>query len=179
MPIPSPRKGESNDSFMGRCMGDKTMLADYSDPKQRAAVCYSSLRDARGPSAGKPPSKAMAGCPMGGDCPMDPGDETCPEGADCPMGMGGRKWVGVDVHRAYSVLEVKSAKDDQRIIHGTATTPSTDRMGDIVEPLGISVPKHTPLLWQHDRDKPVGVVTFAKPTKDGMQFEAQLPHVTE
>ncbi|REM98765.1 peptidase U35, partial [Mycobacterium tuberculosis] len=33
-------------------------------------------------------------------------------------------------NRAYSVLEVKSYDDDQRIIGGWATTPEADRYGD-------------------------------------------------
>ena len=33
--------------------------------------------------------------------------------------------------RAYSVLEIKAVSDDERTIEGIATTPSTDRMGDI------------------------------------------------
>ena len=41
------------------------------------------------------------------------------------------------MNRAYSLLEVKQVDDDARIIVGTATTPSPDRVGDIVEPLGV------------------------------------------
>lgn len=76
--------------------------------------------------------------------------------------------------RAYSVLTVKSVDTEQRIIRGTATTPSPDRMGDIVMPLGIKYKNPLPLLWQHQTDKPVGSVKFDKPTKDGVDFEAQI-----
>jgi HK97 family phage major capsid protein/HK97 family phage prohead protease len=81
--------------------------------------------------------------------------------------------------RAYSLLEVKSVEDEQRIIRGLATSPSPDRLGDIVEPLGVSFKNPLPLLWQHDSKRPVGTVKFEAPTADGIEFEARLPRVEE
>lgn len=81
--------------------------------------------------------------------------------------------------RAYSVLEIKSVAEDRRVIRGVATTPAVDRVGDIVEPLGVSFKNPLPLLWQHQHDKPVGTVKFDKPTKDGVTFEAELPQISE
>jgi HK97 family phage major capsid protein/HK97 family phage prohead protease len=83
------------------------------------------------------------------------------------------------MNRAYAVLHVKAVEDDERVIRGTATTPSPDRVGDIVDPLGVSFKNPLPLLHQHDSDKPVGTVTFDKPTKDGITFEARLPKILE
>ena len=40
MPIPKPTNGEKEKDFISRCMGDKIMLQDYPDNKQRAGVCY-------------------------------------------------------------------------------------------------------------------------------------------
>jgi HK97 family phage prohead protease len=82
-------------------------------------------------------------------------------------------------NRAYSVLQIKSISEDKRIIRGIATTPTTDRMGDIVESTGVSFKNPMPLLWQHQHDKPVGFVKFDKPTKDGITFEAELPQIAE
>jgi HK97 family phage prohead protease len=79
------------------------------------------------------------------------------------------------MNRAYSVLTVKAVDDDQRIITGVATTPEPDRMGDVVEPLGVKFKNPMPLLHQHDSHAPVGTVKFDKPTKDGITFTAQLP----
>ena len=50
------------------------------------------------------------------------------------------------MNRAYSILEIKTVSDDQRIITGTATTPSPDRVGDVVEPLGVKFKNPLPLL---------------------------------
>ncbi len=83
------------------------------------------------------------------------------------------------MNRAYSILTVKAVEEEQRIIRGVATTPSPDRVGDIVEPLGVKFSNPMPLLHQHDSDRPVGTVTFDKPTKDGITFEARLPKIEE
>lgn len=83
------------------------------------------------------------------------------------------------MNRAYSVLSVKAVDDEQRVIRGIASTPSPDRMGDVVEPLGAKFKTPMPLLWQHQHDKPVGLVEFAQPNKDGIPFEARLPEITE
>lgn len=83
------------------------------------------------------------------------------------------------MNRAYSVLAVKSVQDDKRIISGIATTPTVDRVGDIIEPLGVKFKNPLPLLWQHRHDQPIGTVKFEKPTKDGIVFEAEIPIVEE
>jgi HK97 family phage major capsid protein/HK97 family phage prohead protease len=83
------------------------------------------------------------------------------------------------MNRAYSVLDIKSIDGEQRIVMGVATTPTPDRMGDIVEPLGVQFKNPMPLLWQHRTDSPVGQVVFDKPTAKGINFTAQMPIVHE
>ncbi len=81
--------------------------------------------------------------------------------------------------RAYSSIILKSVSEEKRIIRGVATTPRTDRVGDIVEPLGVEFVNPLPLLWQHQHDKPIGTVKFDKPTKNGITFEAEIPIIEE
>lgn len=83
------------------------------------------------------------------------------------------------MNRAYSILDIKSVDEDQRIIEGIASTPSADRMGDVVEPMGAQFKLPMPLLWQHDSRQPIGEVFFAKPTKNGIPFKAKLAQVDE
>ena len=85
------------------------------------------------------------------------------------------------LNRAYSILNVKEIVqgEDFYVIKGIATTPSTDRYGDVVEPLGAKYADEIPLLWQHQNDKPVGLTKFGKPTKTGIPFEARLPVIKE
>jgi uncharacterized protein len=81
--------------------------------------------------------------------------------------------------RAYSVLDIKSTDGDKYVIEGLASTPTPDRYGDIVEPLGAVFKTPMSLLWQHDADKPVGQMTFARPTKTGIPFEAKITKASE
>ena len=78
------------------------------------------------------------------------------------------------MQRAYAVLEIKGIDDDSGIIEGMATTPATDRMGDIVEPEGAEFKLPIPLLWQHDAKQPIGHVIAAKVTKAGISIKAKV-----
>jgi HK97 family phage prohead protease len=83
--------------------------------------------------------------------------------------------------RAYSILDVKGVADDDKFVYveGIASTPTVDRQGDSVDPMGAKFTAPMPLLWQHDAHKPVGQMTFARPTKSGIPFKAQIPKITE
>lgn len=85
----------------------------------------------------------------------------------------------IRTERAYSLLDIKSLNEDQRIIRGMATTPTPDRMGDIVEPLGAKFKNPLPLLWQHDTKQPIGKTSLGKPTKNGIPFEARIAKTNE
>lgn len=78
------------------------------------------------------------------------------------------------VERAYSRIEVKSFDDDLREIRGIASTPSTDRMGDVVTPSGAKFDLPIPLLWQHWHDSPIGNVVKATVTDAGIEIVARL-----
>ncbi|UAK23661.1 HK97 family phage prohead protease [Sphingomonas nostoxanthinifaciens] len=78
------------------------------------------------------------------------------------------------MNRAYSILDVKSVSDGDRVMSGVASTPKADRMGDVVNPLGAKFKLPMPLLWQHDHSQPIGTVEFAKPTESGIPFSARI-----
>lgn len=86
-------------------------------------------------------------------------------------------------HRAYATLSIKGMSDDdkpgKRTFSGIASTPSTDRMGDIVEPKGAQFKLPIPLLWQHDSRQPIGWVTAAKVTANGIDIEGEVADVPE
>ncbi len=83
--------------------------------------------------------------------------------------------------RAYSIVEnIKAAEEgDERVIRGIATTPSVDRMGDVIDPMGVQVAGDIPLFLYHDSWQTVGRAKLGKATKDGIPFEARLPLVKE
>lgn len=77
-------------------------------------------------------------------------------------------------NRAYSLLEIKEMDDDARVIMGIASTPTPDRMADVVLPEGAVFKLPIPLLWQHRSDQPIGNVTQAKVTKKGIEIVAEI-----
>ncbi|KXF78544.1 hypothetical protein ATN84_01760 [Paramesorhizobium deserti] len=78
------------------------------------------------------------------------------------------------MNRAYSLLDIKNIDDDQRVITGIASTPSPDRMDDIVLPEGAVFKLPLPLLWQHNHSEPIGHVTKAKITTAGIEIVAHV-----
>lgn len=78
------------------------------------------------------------------------------------------------MNRAYTLLEVKEVNEDARVITGVASTPTADRMGDVVKPEGAVFQLPIPLLWQHDSSAPIGKVTEAKVTKKGIEITAEI-----
>jgi HK97 family phage major capsid protein/HK97 family phage prohead protease len=81
--------------------------------------------------------------------------------------------------RAHSLFEIKSVDDEKRVIEGIATTPTPDRMGDIVEPKGAVFKLPLPLLWQHQASQPVGHVLAADVRDDGIHVRVQVAKVDE
>lgn len=81
----------------------------------------------------------------------------------------------------HSFTEVKASPDanGRRIFSGMATTQMVDRVGDTVNPLGASFKNPLVLLHQHNHEKPIGTVTFEKPTSKGIKFTAEIPVVDE
>jgi HK97 family phage major capsid protein/HK97 family phage prohead protease len=85
----------------------------------------------------------------------------------------------VDPRRAYSTFEVKAIDDDERVIEGIASTPSADRIGDVMEPKGAKFTLPLPLLWQHDQQQPIGEVFDSKVSGDGIRIKARFAKLTE
>jgi HK97 family phage prohead protease/HK97 family phage major capsid protein len=80
---------------------------------------------------------------------------------------------------AHALLHIKSIDSEQRTITGIATTPTPDRGGDVLDPLGATFTNPLPLLLHHDMHRPVGRVTLGKATTAGITFTAELPTITD
>lgn len=78
------------------------------------------------------------------------------------------------MNRAYSLFTIKAVDEDARVLEGIATTPQTDRLGDVVEPKGAAFSLPIPFLWQHKHDSPIGHVTQAKVTDDGILVRVEI-----
>ncbi len=83
------------------------------------------------------------------------------------------------LHRAYSVFSVKSINEDERVIRGIATTPTPDRVSDVLVPSGAKFAADLPFFKHHDSRQVVGRTFLGKPTASGIPFEARIPKVAE
>jgi HK97 family phage prohead protease len=83
------------------------------------------------------------------------------------------------MRRAYSTIEVKAISDSRRTFSGIATTPTADRVGDIVEPTGAEYSLPIPLLWQHDSSKPIGQIQEVRASKSGIVIRGEVFRATE
>ena len=91
-----------------------------------------------------------------------------------------------EIQRGYSMVHVDSIRKaieedgiEYVYISGMATTPTPDRIGDVVEPLGAKFAEMIPLLLFHTSSLPVGNTFLGKPTKKGIPFKARLPLIKE
>ncbi len=82
-----------------------------------------------------------------------------------------------NIKRAYSTMVVKAVDEERREITGIASTPGTDRYGDVVVPEGAKFTLPIPLLWQHEHDQPIGQVISAKVTEAGIEIVARLAKI--
>ncbi len=76
--------------------------------------------------------------------------------------------------RAYSLLELKAVDDEKRILEGIATTPSPDRMNDVIELDGISMSLPIPFLYQHNSKQPIGTVVSKRIVNNQMVVKVQM-----
>jgi hypothetical protein len=64
------------------------------------------------------------------------------------------------VDRAYALLEIKALDQSSRTFSGIASTPELDRVGDMVDPAGVTFRNPLPLLFHHDPKQPIGRVSL-------------------
>src|SRR4029077_3595524 len=80
------------------------------------------------------------------------------------------------ITRAFSTLTLKAIDEEQRIIEGIASTPNSDRKGDVVWPKGAKFKLPLPFLMQHAAtpNESVGHVIEAHVTDAGIRIKARI-----
>lgn len=92
----------------------------------------------------------------------------------CKSRGGTFEAAGEGKMKAYSILELKSFDEDQRILEGIATTPTPDRVNDVIVAEGIEYKLPLPFLYQHNSRQPIGNVIEAKLIKGVMHIKAKI-----
>ena len=75
----------------------------------------------------------------------------------------------------YDPDECATLEEGYRYLEGIATTPTPDRMGDIVDPAGVSYNLPIPFLWQHNSEAPIGNVMMCNQTSAGIKVKVSMP----
>lgn len=83
------------------------------------------------------------------------------------------------MNRAFAVMEFRAVDEEQRILEGVASTDVLDDYDTILVPQGARFTLPLPLLWQHDRESPVGQVLSADVTKTRITIRAQIAKIPE
>lgn len=81
--------------------------------------------------------------------------------------------------KSFDNFEVKELIEEKRTFRGIATTPTQDRVKDILVSTGAKFQLPMPLLMHHDSRLPVGQVTSAKVTQQGVEVEIHFPEIPE
>lgn len=83
--------------------------------------------------------------------------------------------------KAYSALQIKTASETsgERLFKGIASTPTTDRDDDILEPQGATFALPIPLLFHHNHSQPIGEVLTAQVTSKGIEITAKIAQIDE
>src|SRR5690606_8635238 len=81
--------------------------------------------------------------------------------------------------RAYAAFEVKALETERRTFSGWATTPSMDRVGDRINPMGVRFLNPASLLSGHNHGVAIGNARLQKPTDNGVKFDDEIPVVEE
>jgi len=163
MPIPKPTSGESEKDFMGRCMDNDTMQAEYPTNDQRVAVCLSAYRDG---------SK--------GDTDMDTEYQ---DDIDEEV-----KFVESGTLDCQAVFDLEAFEDDDAkgMFSGYASVFGNKDLGNDVVVNGAFAKsvrakgaRKIKMLFQHDTKEPIGVYTKIKEDANGLYVEGQLAMQTQ
>ncbi len=86
------------------------------------------------------------------------------------------------IKHAYSTFEIKAFDESARTFEGIASTPTPDRMGDIVEPKGAKYQLPIALKWQHgkgDIKDPVGWVDSVSVRDNQIHVKGRFAQLNE
>src|SRR6516164_4133886 len=154
MPIPSPRKGESQSDFVGRCMHEASKSPDRTN-EQNVAICLQAWRETH-PSAPPPPSGKQVKQDMLPDDDESYEDfmDRCGEVYDddvCDLIWQDNMTLGGDVRHKTHTSQTVSGFDF------VLSDETPDRLGDIIMAGGwdlTNFKKNPVALWGHRSDMP-------------------------
>tara|TARA_R100001440_G_scaffold19195_1_gene32390 strand:+ start:7895 stop:8752 length:858 start_codon:yes stop_codon:yes gene_type:complete len=158
MPIPKPSSGEGEEDFMSRCMGDRTMQAEYSR-NQRLAICLSSFRG---------DSKESA---------MDLDQESMEEFEETEV---------LDIKAELKAYGDDDEDENKGMFSGYGSIFNNKDLGNDVmmegafaKSIASKGAKGVKLLYQHKADEPIGVFDEILEDRKGLKVKGRLAMGTQ
>lgn len=84
----------------------------------------------------------------------------------------------VDKQIAFSTMVIKAVDEGKREFTGIASTPTPDRVNDVMVPKGAKFNLPIPFLWQHNHLQPIGEITEARVTAKGIEVKGVVKQVS-
>lgn len=183
MPLPKPRPNETQDQFMGRCMGDPTAMADFPKQDQRLAVCFSRWRDRNKmdmPDGMLPePLPTESQDAFMGRCMINPDLMQNFPSSNERNAVCLAQWLDAEVEAANcmggKVLKTFAAPASNDPLEYVMSDERVDRIGDIIEQKGWQLQdfKNNPIaFFNHNSDFPIGNWTNVR--VEGGQLKGRL-----
>jgi len=169
MPIPKPNTGESREDFMSRCLSSDIMQQEYSDNRQRIAICSTSFEDKE---------KHM-------EHAIELEDDFLTAKTDY-FDVEAEFTIITDT-KAYGDDEDDKDKDkDKGMFEGYASVFGNKDLGnDVIEKgafmrsLRRKGPKKIKMLYQHDTKEPIGVFDKVMEDQNGLYVKGRLAMGTQ
>lgn len=193
MPIPKPNTGEKRQDFISRCMGDSTMTSEYSDNKQRLAVCSASFNSKEQSSVetqedNTEDQKHVRNVQETEDSYVIEFGKSMPESDEEEKeDLSEIEQEFVEIHseiKAYHDDEEKNAEEGIFEGYGSVFN-NTDLGNDVIKTgafrksLRKRGAKGVKLLYQHKSDMPIGVFDEIKEDQHGLKVKGRLALKTQ
>lgn len=197
MPIPKPNAGESRQDFINRCMGDKTMEAEYTDNEQRLAVCNTSYDSKENVDAvetqqdNTEDQKHIRNVQETEDSYVIEFGKSMPE-ENQEDEQEKQDTLEVEPEYVEIQTEIKAYQDDEEknaeegmfegygsVFNNTDLGNDVIRTGAFKKSLKKRGPKGVKLLYQHKSDMPIGVFDEIKEDQHGLKVKGRLALKTQ
>jgi len=188
MPIPKPKNNESRQTFITRCMGDKTMTSEFTDSDQRLAVCTSEY-DSNKEDSTQNDEKHIRAVEETDDSYIIEFGKSKPNSEETVDEMASKEETEKES------LEIKSSikayhDDEEDKNYGTfegygSVFGNKDLGNDVIErgaflkSLKRRKPQNVKLLYQHKSDMPIGVFDEIKEDEHGLVVKGRLALKTQ
>ena len=187
MPVPRPKVNETRQTFITRCMGDKTMTSEFTDSNQRLAVCTSEY-DSNKEDSIENDEKHIRAVEETDDSYIIEFGKSKPDSEETEDDMDSKEVEKESIEIKSSIKAYNDEDEDKN--YGTfegygSVFGNKDLGNDVIEAgafaksLKIRKPQNVKLLYQHKSDMPIGVFDEIREDDHGLVVKGRLALKTQ